>query len=382
LTRTMKTRLLLLLIIISLNIPIVKADSTVTFYPTLDGHIRYLNGVYNDVNTASISISLGEDAEGFPDYAWFRGYLRFDISSIPDNATIANATLVIYYSAKTNNNAEGDRAVAEVADVGDTLTSADWGNAVVIDHGIIIPVANVTDIANFYSVDVTSSIQVTDGFITFRINSTVEDNDANYWWALIRSVDYGTQAQRPHLIIYITTGPEWNDIGFQINSAFEFFGILDFMNQAITFVNSIGAHFVDSLINLAVLINLQFQVIWQVWGWATGWFTRMITAVLNFGNQLSMILNGTHPLLVGPVDLWNYFNFASAGQAVFDVAPIFLILYWIDSMGKRARTQGSFQVIYGDLGAFANVFAYFMGAFSTLIGFIEGKISWLLNALT
>lgn len=174
----------------------------------------------------------------------------------------------------------------------------------------------------------------------------------------------------------------WNPIGDLIDSAFSQFGILEYMTHATAFVAAIGAHFVDSIVNLAVLINLQFQVIWQIWGWATGWFTRMITTVLNVGNQLHMILNGTHPLLAGAVDLWTYFNFASAGQAVFDVAPLFFILYWIDSMGKRARTQGSLQVLYGDLSAFANVFAYFMGAFSTLVGFIEGKISWLLNALT
>jgi len=179
---------------------------------------------------------------------------------------------------------------------------------------------------------------------------------------------------------YQTIG--WNPIGDTIDSAFNKFGLLNYMTHATAFVTSIGAHFTNSLVNLATLINLQFQVIWQVWNWATGWFTRMITTILNFGNQLQMILNGTHPLLTGAVDLWNYFNFASAGQAVFDVAPLFFLVYWIDSMGKRARTQGSLQVLYGDLNAFTNIFAYFMGAFSTVIGLIEGKISWLLNALT
>jgi len=206
-----------------------------------------------------------------------------------------------------------------------------------------------------------------DGACAVKVTTT--DDDAN--------TDIDTYAAEFN---YQTIG--WNPIGDLIDSAFALFGISGYMASATAFINAIKDHFIDSLINLAVLINLQFQVIWQVWGWATGWFTRMITAVLNFGNQLRMILNGTHPLLAGTVDIWNYFDFASAGQSVFDVAPVFFIIYWIDSMGKRARTQGSLQVLYGDLSAFANVFAYFMGAFSTLIGFIEGKISWLLNALT
>lgn len=174
----------------------------------------------------------------------------------------------------------------------------------------------------------------------------------------------------------------WGDVADLIDGAFSFFGLLNYMTQITAFVSSIVSQFTASLVNLATLINLQFLVIWRVFAWWLGWANRLITAVLNFGTQLSMILNGTHPLLAGTVDLWNYFNFASAGQAVFDIAPLFFIVYWIDSMAKRARTQGSLQVLYGDLSSFANIFAYFMGAFSMVIGFIEGKISWLISALT
>ena len=50
-------------------------------------------------------------------------------------------------------------------------------------------------------------------------------------------------------------------------------------------------------------------------------------------------------------------------------------------MGKRARTQGTLTVIYGDLSAFSNIFAFFMSAFGMVVSYIEGKISWLISAL-
>ena len=45
------------------------------------------------------------------------------------------------------------------------------------------------------------------------------------------------------------------------------------------------------------------------------------------------------------------------------------------------NTQGTLTVLMGDLQSFANVFSFFMSAFGTVIGFIEGKISWLIQAL-
>jgi len=200
-----------------------------------------------------------------------------------------------------------------------------------------------------------------DGACDVRVTTT--DDEAN--------IDVDTYAAEFEFSFF-----NWDEeVSGMVDSAFSFFGILGFMDQAITFINSVGAHFTASLVNLAVLINLQFQVIWQVFFWWVDWATRIITAVLNFGVTLQEILNG---VATGTVNIWTYFNFAN----IIDAVPIFLIIYWIDSMGKRARTQGSLQVLYGDLSAFANVFAYFMGAFSGVIGFIEGKISWLLNALT
>ena len=101
----------------------------------------------------------------------------------------------------------------------------------------------------------------------------------------------------------------------------------------------------------------------------------MISGVISFGTAMKNIMNG---ISTGTSNLWSDFNFAAWGP---DLMPVFLIVYWINSVSKRAKTQGLFTTLNGDLNAFANVFAYFMGVFNGLIGFIEGRINWFANFL-
>ena len=160
-----------------------------------------------------------------------------------------------------------------------------------------------------------------------------------------------------------------------INSVFASFGVIDWVGQTTTFIAAVVTHFADSLIGLATMINLQFQVIWGVFGWFTGWATRMITTALAFGTAMRNIMNGATG---GFTDLWGTFNFTDW----IDIVPVFLIVHWINTVNRRAKTQGLFTVLNGDINAFANVFAFFMGAFSAIIGFVEGKVSVLTNYLS
>ena len=168
----------------------------------------------------------------------------------------------------------------------------------------------------------------------------------------------------------------WNDLYEIVNGGFGIFGILDWMGQAGTFVSAIATHFTTSLIGLATMINLQFMVIWAVFTWFTTWTTRMITNALAFGTAMRNIMNG---VTFGVGDIWSDFNFSDWGP---DLLPVFLTVHWINTVNRRAKTQGLFTVLNGDLNAFANVFAFFMGAFSTLIGYIESKVGVLTNYLS
>ena len=159
-----------------------------------------------------------------------------------------------------------------------------------------------------------------------------------------------------------------------VNSVFAKFGVIDWVGQTTTFIATVVAHFAASLIGLATMINLQFQVIWAVFGWFTGWVTRIITTVLAIGTAMSNIMNG---VTGGFTNLWTSFNFSSW----IDIVPIFLIVWWVQTVTRRAKTQGLFTVLNGDFNAFANIFAFFMGAFAAIIGYVESKIGYLSNYL-
>ena len=51
-----------------------------------------------------------------------------------------------------------------------------------------------------------------------------------------------------------------------INSLFENFGIIGYVQQAIAAVTAVATHFTDSLSGLILLINLQFQIVWATVG--------------------------------------------------------------------------------------------------------------------
>jgi hypothetical protein len=177
----------------------------------------------------------------------------------------------------------------------------------------------------------------------------------------------------PELFSY--SGVEWDTIGDLINSAFSLFGISGYMTQAINFVTEISHQFTDSITSLVILINLQFQVIWSIFGWFTDWATRIISGAIFF---FTVVWNITTGVATGAENIWTEFSVSN----LLDVAPLFIICYWIETIYTRGRTQGYTSVLWGDLQNMTNLFAFFMGAFATVIGYIENKIGWLISALT
>ena len=140
------------------------------------------------------------------------------------------------------------------------------------------------------------------------------------------------------------------------------------------FVDGISSHFANSILGMITLINLQFQVIWAAFSWFTDWATRIITMVLTLNNTIHDIIGGVAD---GTVNLWVYFNLAN----IVDAIPLGIIIYWINSMAKRARTQGAFTVLWGDFQAFINVFSFFMSAFMTIVGIVENAVFRVIHAI-
>lgn len=197
---------------------------------------------------------------------------------------------------------------------------------------------------------------------SFDVNVTLVDDDANEVYEVY-----------PSLFAY--AGIEWDPIADIIDSAFSLFGILNYMDQIFDLVSGISEHFADSILGIITLVNLQFQVIWAAFSWFTDWATRIITMVLTLNTTIHNIIGGVAD---GTVNLWVYFNLAN----IIDAIPLGIIIYWIGSMEKRARTQGALTVLWGDLQSFINIFSFFMSSFMTVVSIIENAVYKMVSLLT
>ena len=179
--------------------PTLMTKSTI-FYPTLDGWITYVKETLFNLDDSSPVFQVGEYYTPGA-YEWHRAFIRFNISDIPNDATIQSATLHIRYKGITGSSPSEDPSqvmLAEVNDIGDSLGSGDWGNTVKKDYGVFIPSSSST---GWYSKDVKDSISTTNDFFSFRLNSDIEDTDDRYW---IRTFDSSESSSKPYLNVTYT----------------------------------------------------------------------------------------------------------------------------------------------------------------------------------
>jgi len=100
--------------------------------------------------------------------------------------------------------------------------------------------------------------------IAFRFRLGEPTNETDFDVEVIAINDDGLNDTQVYPKLFAYVGIEWDPIGDLINSAFSLFGISGYMTQAINFVSEISAHFTNSITSLVLMINLQFQIIWNV----------------------------------------------------------------------------------------------------------------------
>jgi len=336
----------------------------------------YLIGIDPSTDDPPATISAWNVSGQYPGRQ-FSCYATYDEEEAPG---IANVTATTAFSA----------------------TAYGWVNVTAVDYGGVANLNNVTLYANnsyiqnftLYwnqTTDVFSETSDPDGIcelsgsvsenlsayvekIAFRFRLGGPVNETSFDAQITIFNDDGLNYTEEYSELFSYAGIEWDPIGDMIDSAFSIFGIIDYMTTIFDFVDNISAHFANSILGMITLINLQFQVIWSIFSWFTNWATRIITAVLNLNNTIQDILSGVTD---GTVNLWVYFNIV----AWVDIIPLGIILYWINSMQKRARTLGTFTVLWGDLQAFINIFSFFMSAFMTVVGIIENAVFRMINAI-
>jgi len=284
-------------------------DSDATFNRNVDGWVNVSVSDLNlvaDLNTVTIQVNTTGDAENFT-LRWTQATNTFTEVSDPDNICTLNTA----NSTRVNLNATQDRICFLFNMTGGTSGDCD---------------VTVTTIDDF-------GYSNTDTYL-------VEFEFSYYSW---------------DTIVY-----DW------IDSAFEMFGVFDFMTNTVAYVTALGAWFATSLTRIVSIVTQQFRIVAEIYTWTMRWVTRFFDTILTMGGIITGLLNNTGAVVLAWGNTWTYFNIAGW----YEIIPLIAIILWIDSIASRGETQGEINVFFGDMQTFTNILSYFF----TLFNFVASTV--------
>ena len=170
----------------------------------------------------------------------------------------------------------------------------------------------------------------------------------------------------------------WDPIGDLINSAFNYFGIPNYMGEAIAYMNGIVTYFSSSIASMITLITQQFRIITNIFTWFIRWFTRFTDMILTLAGYITGIFDGTGTVVTYLGNWWTYIDLASW----YPLVTLLGVLMWFDSIVKRGRTQGEIQVAIRDLQTIMSILSYFTSMFNQVINTVVDTTFRLFDAIT
>lgn len=241
--------------------------------------------------------------------------------------------------------------------------------------------SEISDPDNICTANLTSCVksELNNTAIFLMLNFTITGGQQGNYDVNVTAPDYGgltttSTFSNQFVFTYYNWGGAVYDL---INSAFAFFGVIDFMTQIQTAITGLVGYFSSSLTNVVALIQAQFTIITNVFPWFLRWFVRIVNRIVAMGAIMVSIFNGTHDIMTGLGSLWDLVQLS----AWTDIIVLLVIFAWIESIIRRGRTQGEIQVFLGDLQTVMNILGYFMNMFMTVINFIVDYTFRLFEAI-
>jgi len=178
-------------------------------------------------------------------------------------------------------------------------------------------------------------------------------------------------------VVYVATNPAFY-LSELIEQAFSIFGIVDYIANATAYGTALGAYFVDSITNITQLIVQQFLLVLGIFGFFIDWWTRIVSLLVTIGNSIKDLLDGTGTVTTGLGNVWTWIGLGSW----IDIIPVFLFLWWVESIYSRGRTQGEVTVFLNDTQTVMNITSYFISMFSLIINTVTDLAFRLLGVIT
>lgn len=170
----------------------------------------------------------------------------------------------------------------------------------------------------------------------------------------------------------------WSEVGELIDSAFEYFGIIDYMTQIIAYIGGFSGYLAESLVNTVSLVTQQIRIVIVIFTWVSRWLTRFVDMFLTMGGIITGLLNGTGAIVTQFGNWWNLIEL----NEWYELIVLLTIIAWFDSVAKRGRTQGEITVFFNDLQIATNIMSYFLSVFSFIIDAVINNVFRLFEAIT
>ena len=217
---------------------------------------------------------------------------------------------------------------------------------------------------------------IINGFFNVTFNSSSTLGTTLYYAYLDLLDDYVDGLAADGDIVSIFTTEFY--ISKLIEDAFEAFGILEYISNATAYATALGVYFVDSITNVTQVIVQQFLLILGIFNFFIDWWTRMVSLLVSISNFITGLLDGTGTVTTGLGNVWTWIGLGSW----IDIIPIFLFIWWVESIHNRGETQGEVTVFFNDVQLVMNITSYFISMFTLIINTVTDLAFRLLEVIT
>jgi len=218
---------------------------------------------------------------------------------------------------------------------------------------------------------------ITNGNFNVTFNSNLIIGTTYYYAWLDLLADYVDGPAADGDLVFVTTTTEFY-LSWLIDNAFNFFGIGNYLSQVYIYGSALGTYFAESISNLLLLIVQQFRIALGIFGFFVDWYTRMVSLVIQIGEIITGLIDGTGDVTSGLGNLWNYFDV----YTWLDVIPLFFFIWWVESIARRGRVQGEISVFLGDIQTVMNITSWFISMFSLVVNTMTDLAFRLMEVIT
>lgn len=232
-------------------------------------------------------------------------------------------------------------------------------------------------IQNDDSVTEATDAAIVNGLFNVTFLSHLLERTTLYYAYLDLLADYVDGLAPDGDYVPVTTTPAFY-LSQLIEDAFSTFGVLNYLVNATAYGTALGAYFIDSISNIMQLITQQFLLVLGIFDFFIDWYTRMMSLVISISNIIQGLLDGTGTVTTGLGDIWAFISISTW----IDIVPVFLFLWWVDSITTRGERQGEITVFLGDMQTVLNVTSWFLSMFGLVINTVTDLAFRLLGVIT